>query len=379
MSSAAPAAAPPRSLAFLGLGAFLLLGLIYPILGPALPRLSEQFGLRATGASLLLSFNSAGAFLGVVLTGLISARVSAQRRSILAAVVMVLGSLGLAFAPSFVLALLAAALLGFGFGMLDLTMNVWISTSYAERSAAVLNLLSASFGVGAVLAPLAVGWAGGNFRFPLVGCAAFAAVLLVPLLALPSGGPPRVSAAPAAPARHSRWLLGGFVLLFLTYVAAEGGVSSWEVTHLKDALGISTGAAAQLSALFWVSFTLGRLLSAPLALRVAPARLITGTLILAALSLALATVPSLAALAYTLTGLFLAPVFTTGLVWLTRVIPGETAPTLVFAGSFLGPVLFSPVIGSMRDAFGPSAIPLTLLGITLLALGLITALRRLGA
>ena len=188
-----------------------------------------------------------------------------------------------------------------------------------------------------------------------------------------------MSAAPAAPARHSRWLLGGFVLLFLTYVAAEGGVSSWEVTHLKDTLSISTGAAAQLSALFWVSFTLGRLLSAPLALRVAPARLITGTLILAALSLALATVPSLAALAYTFTGLFLAPVFTTGLVWLTRVLPGETAPTLVFAGSFLGPVLFSPVIGATRDAFGPSAIPLTLLGITLLALGLITALRRLGA
>lgn len=377
MSLAASSSAPPRSLALLGLSAFLLLGLIYPILGPALPRLSEQFELRATGAALLLSFNSAGAFLGVVITGLVSRRLSPQRRSLIAALILALGSVALALAPSFGLALAAALALGFGFGMLDLTMNVWISTSYAERSAAVLNLLSASFGVGAVLAPLAVGLAGGNFRLPLLGCAALATALLLVLLLTPARSPMPPAALTAAPAlRHSRWLLGGFVALFLLYVAVEGGVGAWEVTHLKATLSISTARAAQLSALFWVSFTLGRLISAPLALRLAPAPLIIAALSLAALSLALAAVPTFAALAYTLTGFFLAPVFTTGLVWLTRVMPGGAAPTFVFAGSFLGPVMFSPLIGSLRDAFGPAAIPLTLLGITLAALALVVGLSR---
>jgi len=368
----------PRSLAAVGLGAFLLLGLLYPILGPALPHLSAQFDLRATGASLLISVNSAGAVLGVLIAGGLSARLAAQRRALVAAALLALGCLGLASAPSFVLALLASSLLGVGFGMLDLTVNVWLSTSYGERSAAMLNLLSASFGVGAVLAPLTVGLADGDFRAPLLGCAVLAALLGLGLLSVPPvppqapSGPPR----PETAGGPSRVILGGFILLFLTYVAVESGVGTWAVTHLRDALGASTGEAARLSAWFWVSFTVGRLISAPLALRVAPAHLITGTLILAAISLGLAALPAAAPLAYTLTGLFLAPVFTTGLVWLTQVLPGAAAPTLVFAGAFAGPVVFSPVIGIMRDSFGPSAIPLTLLGIALLALAVVLGLRR---
>lgn len=387
MSMEAPTvSSPPKRLAAVGLGAFLLLGLLYPILGPALPELSEQFGLRATGASLLLSCNSAGAVLGVVVAGSLSSRLASRWRAAFAVAVLALGCLSLTFASSFALTLLAASLLGFGFGVLDLTLNVWLSTSYGERSAAMLNLLSASFGIGAVLAPLAVGFVGGNFRLPLLGCAALATLLLFLLLSMPQTELPRAesglwvqsqrpNAGPGATTRPARFILGGFSLLFLAYVAVEGGVSAWEVTHLRDTLGIGTGAAAQLSALFWVTFTLGRLISAPLALRLAPARLITGALILAAASLALAVVPAAAPAAYTLTGLFLAPVFTTGLVWLTRVLPGGGAPTFVFAGAFLGPVLFSPVIGAMRDAFGPTAIPLTLLAITLVDLAVVIGLR----
>ncbi|ACO48230.2 MFS transporter [Deinococcus deserti] len=373
-----PSPAPPKRLAGIGVGAFLLLGLLYPILGPALPLLSEQFGLRATGASLLLSLNSAGAVLGVILAGVLSARLTSRNRSLLAVATLAVGCVGLAFAPTFVLALLAALLLGSGFGMLDLTLNVWLSTSYGLRSAAMLNLLSATFGVGAVLAPLAVGFADGDFRLPLLGCAALAGLLLLSLFALPSAAPEVYTPTQGlqTEVRSPRLILGGFMCLFLAYVAVESGVASWEVTHLRDTLGITTGTASQLSALFWVSFTLGRLISAPLALRVAPAHLVTGSLVLAAFSLALATIPAVAPYAYTLTGLFLAPVFTTGLVWLTRVLPGGAAPTFVFAGAFLGPVLFSPVVGAMRDQFGPPAIPLTLMGIALLDLAIVIGLRR---
>ena len=154
-------------------------------------------------------------------------------------------------------------------------------------------------------------------------------------------------------------------------------MGAWEVTHLKDTLGLATGDATHIAALFWVSFTLGRLLAVPLALRLPPAQLVTGALVLAAASLALAAIPAAAPAAYTLTGLFLAPVFTTALVWLGRELPGGAAPTFVFAGAFLGPVIFSPVVGLMRDTFGPAAIPLTLLTIALLDVAIVLALRRL--
>ncbi|WP_343216642.1 MFS transporter [Deinococcus aestuarii] len=369
---------PPRRLAASGLGLFLLLGLVYPVLGPALPTLSGQFGLSATGASLLLSLNSAGAFAGVLLAGALSRRWSPPRRATLALGLLAAGGLGLAFAPGFGVALAFAGLLGLGFGVLDLTTNVWMSTGYGERSASMLNLLSASFGVGAVLAPLAVGLAGGDFRLPLLGCAALAAALLPLVLSLRRvSGPDTPAAPPSARATgRARLLLPGFVLLFLTYVGVEGGIGAWAVTHLQDALGLSTAGAAPLTSLFWVSFTAGRLVSAALALRLPPARLVTLSLGLAAASLALAAVPEAAGVAYALTGLFLAPVFTTGLVWLTRTLPTAGATTSVFASAFLGPVVFSPVVGAFKDAFGWQAIPLTLLGITLLCLGVALGLRR---
>ena len=374
---------PPRLLAPVAFGIFLLLGVLYPILGPALPRLSEKFGLQASGAAWLLSGNSAGAFVGVVLAGLLPPRFTFERRALLGLGITLLACLSLAFAPDFRLALLAAVLVGLGFGILDLTTNIWLATRYGDKSAAALNLLSTGFGIGAVAAPLAVGYAGGSFQWPLLICAAFAAMLLWPLLILQrqasetvpselaSTEPqeaPLAKSIDAAPPGRSRLILGVFVALFMVYVAVESGVGSWEVTDLQGRLGLNTASATKIASLYWVMFTLGRLISAPLALRLAPQQLITGGLVLASLSLAAASLPAAAPVAYSLTGLFLAPVFTTALVWLTRELPGRHAPTLVFAGSFLGPVLFAPLIGLANDLYGPIATPLGLLGIALIDL-----------
>ncbi|WP_420596026.1 MFS transporter [Deinococcus sp.] len=382
-------AAPPvpRLLAPVAFGIFLLLGVLYPILGPALPRLSEKFGLQASGVAWLLSGNSAGAFAGVVLAGLLPPRFTFERRALLGIGLTLLACLGLAFAPDFPLALLAAVLVGLGFGILDLTTNIWLATRYGDKSAAALNLLSTGFGIGAVAAPLAVGYAGGSFQWPLLICAAFAALLLWPLLILQrqAGAVPVASTEPqeaplaesidaAPPPGRSRLILGVFVVLFMVYVAVESGVGSWEVTDLQGRLGLDTASATKIASLYWVMFTLGRLISAPLALRLPPQQLITGGLVLASLSLAAASLPAAAPVAYSLTGLFLAPVFTTALVWLTRELPGRHAPTLVFAGSFLGPVLFAPLIGQANDLYGPIATPISLLGIALLDLAAVLCL-----
>ena len=117
-------------------------------------------------------------------------------------------------------------------------------------------------------------------------------------------------------------------------------------------------------------------MSAGLSLKLAPGVLVVSTLALAATSLEFATIPAAAPVAYTFAGLFLAPVFTTGLVWLTRVMPSGGATTLVFASSFLGPVAFSPVVGALKDSFGAGAIPAALLGVTLLCLMIAIGLRR---
>lgn len=368
-----------RALSAFALGAFLLLGVLYAVLGPALPNFSERFGLKATGASLLLSVNAGGAFLGVLVAGFTSARLSARRRSAIGVGLLAAGCVGLATADSFALALAASGLLGLGFGLLDLTVNVWVSTGFGEQSASAINRLSATFGVGAVVAPLAVGAFGGDFRPLLVASGVLAALLLAVLAAMPRE-PAAVEGAAdaAAPAGASHGTLAVFILLFVGYVAVESGVSGWEVTHLQ-ALGASADAAARWTSLFWVCFAAGRVLAGTLAMRMPPDRLVCGSLLLSVGALALATVPGAAPVAYALAGLCLAPVFPTALVWLTRVWPGGAPPTLVFAGGFLGPMLFSPLVGVLLDSVGPVAIPASLLGVAVVDAGLALALAKVAS
>src|SRR5215203_2466918 len=99
------------------------------------------------------------------------------------------------------------------------------------------------------------------------------------------------------------------------YVGVESGIGGWEATSLL-AGGTGAAAAAGWTAGYWAALTTGRLLAIPLALRVAPAVLAAGSLVAAAGGLALAHVPGVAPVAYTLTGLALGPVFPTVLAWL---------------------------------------------------------------
>jgi MFS transporter, FHS family, glucose/mannose:H+ symporter len=130
----------------------------------------------------------------------------------------------------------------------------------------------------------------------------------------------RVPQAPAEPGlSRSTWVasgLLGFVLLYVLYVGVESGVGSWVATSLM-AEGANEATAARWTAAFWAAMTVGRLLAIPLALRIAPPRLVIGGLLLAAGGLGLAHSRTLAPVAYALTGLTLAPVYPTGLAWLT--------------------------------------------------------------
>jgi fucose permease len=352
------------------LGAFMLLGLIYPILGPALPALSRKFDLSGAGAAMLLSMNSLGAFAGVLVAGGLAVRASARVRAVGGLLLIAASSISLALAPNFPLAVTASLALGFGFGLLDLTLNLWFATGFGSRSAAVLNFVSAAFGLGAVMAPWTVSLAGGDLRLPLIGCAGLAAVLVPCMLLV------RAPASVAGPAQsrrsgtpNVRLLLtaSGFALLFFTYVGVEAGIGAWQVTHLHEAMGLSVPQAARIASLFWISFTVGRLICALLAMRFAPDTLIIGTLLLAAASIALAALPSATAatVGYTLAGLFLAPVFTTALAWMNQVQPSSRLTTVVFSAGFLGPVVLSPVFGLLKDAYGARVIPIALLAVTL--------------
>jgi FHS family glucose/mannose:H+ symporter-like MFS transporter len=358
-------------------GAFVLIGAVQAFYGPALPAFGAAFGASPAAAGLVLSAHFLGGIAGVLGAGAAQGRV-APRVPLAAGLLLVsAGCVAVAAAPAWVAVVAAAGVVGAGFGALDVGFNTLFASGFGGRSAAMLNLLNAAFGLGAVLGPLAVGVAaGGGFRSPFAVTGAAGLALLPLVLALPGDRKrPAPAAAPDGRA-GSRALAAAFVLLYVLYVGAETGVGAWEPTHLA-ALGWDAARAASLTSAYWAALTVGRVLIAPVSLRVPAERLVLATLGLAAAALAAAHVDPLAPAAYALAGLALAPVFPTGLVWLDRALPGARGLTaLVLAGAMVGGIVFPPVVGRLVGAAGPEAVPTALAAIAGAALAVAAALRR---
>jgi FHS family glucose/mannose:H+ symporter-like MFS transporter len=349
-------------------------GLLLSLYGPAIPELRAAYGVGGGGSALALSAHFAGAMTGIGWWGL-ERRLPARTWLRAAAALLVAGAAGIAFAPAWPVVLAAAFGLGVGFGVVVVEINMLFAGAFGERATAMLNLLGASFGAGAVVGPLAVA-ASGGYRLPFCAGALLAVVAVALTRDLPGTAPP--PPGPGEP-RPAAGLVGGFVALCVLYVGTESGVGGWEATSLL-AGGAGEVAAANWTAGYWAALTCGRLLAIPLALRVPPPVLAGGSLAVAAAGLGLAHVPALAPAAYTLTGLALGPVFPTALAWLALTAPGARGSTAwVFAAAQLGGVVLPVVIGRLVDASSPAVIPTTVLVVALACLVVILLLRRSAA
>jgi MFS transporter, FHS family, glucose/mannose:H+ symporter len=347
-------------------------GLLLSLYGPALPELRATYGVGGGGSALVLSAHFIGATTGIGWWGL-ERRLSARTWLRLATALLVAGAAAIVLAPAWLVVLGAAFAIGVGFGVVVVEINVLFTDAFGDRAAAMLNLLGACFGAGAVLGPLALA-ASGGYRVPFCAGALLAVVALGLTRDLPA------TATPPAPdpERPPLGLVGGFVALLLLYVGVENSVGGWEATTLR-ADGTGAGAAASWTAGYWAAITTGRLLAIPLALRVAAPVLVAGCLLVAAAGLGLAHLPAVAPFAYTLTGLALGPVFPTVLAWLAAAAGARGPTALVFAAANLGGVVLPAVVGRLVDASSPTVVPTTVLVVVLACLSATVLLRRSAA
>jgi FHS family Na+ dependent glucose MFS transporter 1 len=150
------------------------------------------------------------------------------------------------------------------------------------------------------------------------------------------------------------------VFLFI-YVGAEVGYGGWIYTYaLEQDLATET-TGAYLTSAFWGAFTLGRLLSIPLAARIRPRWVLLGDLIGGIISLIfILSVSSSAVLLWSgsiLLGLSLASIFPTLFTLAERrmTLTGKVT-SWFFVGSSLG-AMFSPwLMGQFFETISPLAI-----------------------
>lgn len=265
------------------------LGLSAAVIGPTLPVLAERTHSTLQSISLILVVRSAGYLVGSWLAGRWYDRRPGHPLVALGVTGM---ALGLALTPLLSeLWLLAGVmtLIGLIEATIDVGANTLIVWVHGARVGPYLSGLHFAFGVGTFIAPLIVAWAvalGGGINWAYWTLALLALPGALWLVRLPSPVSPVV--AQDSPQRQANvWLVAVLVLFFFLYTGGELGFGDWVYTYATS-LGLANEIeGAYLTSAFWGAFTVGRLLSIPIAVRFNPRAVLTADIAGSVLSLAL--------------------------------------------------------------------------------------------
>lgn len=374
--------------------AFVSIALPDSMLGVAWPSMRVSFVQPTSAAGLVPPFGVAAGLISTSLSSSVVARVGVGR---LLAGGTFLSALALgvsAASATFWQFLVSVVLSGLSAGAVDATLNAYAARTFGPRR---INLLHASYGVGAAVSPLivtAVIASGASWRwsFVIVGSLqlAVAVVFTATRRRWPTGPPTPAHPGHRAHPGHVRrkpiddrrvWTVGS--VLGMLAVAVQTGIESavalWAYTFLTGALGVSAVVAGSLASGYWLTMIAGRVALGSLAERLGswPVMAIAVAGLLLAALLVNLPAPLPAMLAVLLFGLATAPMYP--LLVLTtaeRTSPAVADRVVGFqaAASSLGAAVIPPLVGLAMgrsvSSFGPA-----LAALCLLAVGLQVAMR----
>lgn len=355
-------------LLFTGVATFVIMGAGQALVGPFLPVFGRRFALGEGGAGALVSVLWVGCFLGVGFMFFQGRRIGP--RQVLA--IMALGAAVLAASPGWWVALLGAAVFGMGYGMATAVFNPRVMRAFGRHGPSMLSLLNATFGIGAIAAPLIFVRLDGSTGWSFGLVAALSAAIW--LFAGPAGG---TETAQADPARRFRpqWGILGFGLVAIGLEASLAGLGP---TALIRA-GVAEARASELLSAFFVVFLLARVALVFIAHRVEPFLLFLAAIASAAL-LALGAVLLTPALFFVAMGAS-AGVFFPGYYVTASGKMGEdprVPPTIVAAGlvGAIGmPAILAPQLAGLGERGFFQLVAAILVGLSLAAILALPKLR----
>jgi fucose permease len=251
---------------------FLFFGFADSARGPAVPRIQAEFQITELQVGLLLAVNSIGYLIGCSYTAALAKKIGIKSCLIIALAMMPVSGVLISIAPSFAMLVPAFFVLNLGFGMVEIAQGVIAATTFTKRTGTMMNLAHFFYGVGAVFSPvISTGLMAARFGGQLLGWRYMYLIIL------------SCAIVPAIPALIGRlkkqdynkkktgyavilrkptlWLT---ILILSLGVTAEMGAVAWLVNFLEKAYSYSSEQAALHLTLFFVCFTLARLVVGPL-------------------------------------------------------------------------------------------------------------------
>jgi FHS family Na+ dependent glucose MFS transporter 1 len=261
--------------------AFIGLGMVGALLGPSLPYLAEITRTSLSQISILFIARSLGYLGGSIMGGYLFDRFSGH---VLMAITLLALGITVWLTPSVSLLWILTGLLfltGLSQGIVDVGGNTLIVWLYGKKVGPYMNALHMFYGVGTFLAPIILAQAvlvtgKINWGYWLIG-----GLVLLPALQLSSIPSQAIrSSAAADSGKRSNNLLVALAALFLFCYSSFANIfGGWVFTYVT-LLGLTSETnAAYLTSTFWGAFTVGRLISIPVAMHVRPSRILLADLL----------------------------------------------------------------------------------------------------
>lgn len=246
--------------------AFVMLGMIAPVNGLALPYLIGAYNLSLSWAGLLFFAGSLGYITASATYPLLQRLLAVRQLLAVGAVLTAGGLLVLPLMPNWWLVLVASYVVGMGSSVIDVGFNALIADLESERAKPAMNWLHFAFSIGALAGPIVMSrlalWTGQWMVMFWLGTVLFIlfTIMWLQTQTVVEDTETSEGSHSQAPSVYSHW---GFWLLFaamFVYCGAETALAGWITTYLASEMSVSVDTAAFGLSLLWGGLTVGRAL-----------------------------------------------------------------------------------------------------------------------
>lgn len=362
---------------------FIAIGLSAAILGPTLNHLASHTGSAISTISWLFSANAFGRLFGGLLGGRLYDRIPGHPLAFTALLLIALSLTIIPIAPILAILFVMEFVLGLAEGTADVGCNTLLLWVHGDKVGPFMNALHLMFGLGTFLMPFIIVYSLGatqdvQWAYWIVAAVMVPVALFVlrqpsPHAAHPTNTANSASPAPAAAAKHNNPVLIALIALFFyLIVAGEVSIFGWIFNYGK-AFDMSDNTAAQLSQVFFGTFTLSRVIAIPIAVRLNPRVILIVNLVICVLACVVMGFGSSQStfiwLGTALFGLGIAPLFASALAFAEQHITISGRVTGIFLASGNVGIMTAPVlIGQLFESTGPIVVPVVV-GLCILAAG----------
>ena len=336
---------------------FLCSGAMSTLLGAMLPAMQAEYSMSYALRGYVLSSHQIGNFFAVFLSGFIPYAIGRKKSTLILGSLIVLGLLLMTATGNPFILIVAFAFTGMGRGTLSNITNVVVSENTGNKAAG-LNILHASFAIGAFISPFvavfatAIEWRIVAWIFAFL---MFTALIFVGGSTLSNTPMKKVKTSSEIPFQKSfSFWLNTFIMFF--YLAGEASLTGWLVTYFNDTGLMSTSLSQSMQSFLWVMILLGRLCCASLSSKMDKSVLILAmgammtlcfVLMISAQSTALVVIGLLGL------GFFMSGIYPTTLSTMDSRYNSSTVATgTCIATATVGGILMPIIIGEVAEVSG---------------------------